>query len=258
MLRGYLDLLEDFAKFVLENGFEIIEIELGFSVVSANHMLPLAKQLRGIICPFRAVSCHLPLGEINISALNLAVRRGAIEETKRHIDLCTELGISRLVMHPGSFAAMPDRYLLLADQTKEIAEQSILEIYSYCEKKDMELSLENLGRNEPLFQEPDEFEPFVRKGMGMALDTVHAFASGVNPLDFITKFGRRITEVHLTDGVEGDPISACPVGTGMVDCLGVLQKLEEMEFDGRMILEVLSKEALVKSKTFLEEKGYLR
>jgi sugar phosphate isomerase/epimerase len=258
IVKGYISLLEDFARFTLGNHFEIIEIEFGFSLISAKRLYQSVDKLKEIIRPFHTVSCHLPIGEINISAINSLVRRNAIAETKRHIDLCVELGISKLVIHPGSFASMPDRYLLLEGPTREIARHSVFEIYRYCNKRDMELSIENLHCNEPFFQEPDEFEPFIRRGIGMTLDSVHAFSSGVDPLDFIRKFGKKVTEVHLTDGVRGDPISDCPVGSGMVDCLGILQALEEMEFDGMVILEVLSRESLIKSKTFLEGKGYLK
>jgi sugar phosphate isomerase/epimerase len=258
LLTGYLSLLDDFARFVHENGFDTVEIEFGFSIISAELLIPLLAELRAIIRPFRTVSCHLPLGEVNIAALHSTMRREAIVETKRHVDLCGELGISKLVMHPGCFGATPDRYALLEQQTRQIAERSVFEIASYCEKKHMELSIENLHHAEALFREPEEFEPFIRKGIGITLDTVHAFVSGVNPVDFITRFGRKIREVHLTDGIASDSYAHYPVGTGMVDCIAVLQKLEEIGYDGRIILEVSSQEALIQSKMFLKEKGYLK
>jgi sugar phosphate isomerase/epimerase len=257
LLRGYLGLLDDFARFVLENGFDAIEIEFGFSIIGAELLLPLASELRAIIRPFRTVSCHLPLGEVNIAALHSGMRREAIAETKRHIDLCGELAIRKLVMHPGCFGATPDRYSLLEKHTRQIAERSVFEIAGYARKKNRELSIENLHRSEALFRKPEEFEPFVRKGIGMTLDTVHAFVSGVNPLDFITRFGRKITEVHLTDGVESDSYAHYPLGIGMVDCTGILRKLQEIGYDGRIILEVSSRDALIQSKKFLQEKGYL-
>jgi len=258
LLRGYLSLLEDFAGFVLDNGFDAIEIEFGFSIISAELLIPLISELRAIIRPFRAVSCHLPLGEVNIAALHATMRREAIAETKRHIDLCGELGINKLVIHPGCFGATPDRYALLEQQTRQIAESSVFEIASYCKKHHMELSVENLHRGEALFREPQEFEPFVQKGIGITLDTVHAFVSGVNPVDFITRYGKKIREVHLTDGIASDSYAHYPVGAGMVDCIAVLQKLEEIGYDGRIILEVNSKEALIQSKKFLKNKGYLK
>jgi sugar phosphate isomerase/epimerase len=122
----------------------------------------------------------------------------------------------------------------------------------------MEISVENLHRNEALFCKPEEFEPFVSRGIGITLDTVHAFVSGVDPLEFITRFGRKIAEVHLTDGIESDSYTHYPLGTGMVDCIAVLQKLQEVGYKGRIILEVNSKDDLIQSKNFLQEKGYLK
>jgi sugar phosphate isomerase/epimerase len=258
LIKGYLSLLDDFAKFVLENGFDTIEIEFGFSIIGAELLVPLLDELKAIIRPFRAVSCHLPLGEVNIAALHSTMRREAIAETKRHIDLCGELGIGALVIHPGCFSATPDRYALLEKQTRQIAEQSVFEIADYTKKKNMELSVENLHCGEALFRKPGEFEPFFRKGIGLTLDTVHAFVSGVNPLDFITKYGKKITEVHLTDGIASDSYAHYPVGAGMVDCTAVLRKLDEIGYDGRVILEVNSKDALLQSKKFLQQKGYLK
>ena len=83
LLEGYLILLDDFAGFVLDNGFDTIEIEFGFSIISAELMLPLKEKLGAIIRPFRTVSCHLPLGEVNIAALHSTMRREAIAETER-------------------------------------------------------------------------------------------------------------------------------------------------------------------------------
>jgi sugar phosphate isomerase/epimerase len=255
LVSSYLVLLDDFAGFAVETGFSCVEIEFGFSAISARRLLPFAGQIRETIRQFDTVCCHLPLGEVNIAALNPEMRLTAIEETKRHIDLCAELGIRRLVMHPGSFAGMPDRYTLLADRTRRTANDSVFEIHDYCQEQDMELSLENLHCGEPVFRRPEEFEPFVRAGMGMVLDTLHAASSGVDPLDFIAVFGSRITEVHLTDGI-GDSLSDCAAGAGAVDCLGVLRRLEEIEFGGLLVLEVLSKEALLESKAFLQKHGY--
>ena len=159
-------------------------------------------------------------------------------------------------MHPGCFTAMPDMYLLMKKQVKEIAEKSILEIFDYCRVRGMELSIENLPRNEPFFQTPEEFEPFVEKGIGLVLDTVHAYVSNVEPTEFIRRFGARITEVHLTDGVKSDPISHYPLGAGEVDCLGILDELMRADFEGSIILEVGGKENVIRSKEFLEGKAH--
>ena len=254
----YVSLLSDFSEFAALQGFTWIEIELGFSLMGASELVPVIGDLKRSISRFKNVSCHLPLADINISALHPTVRRDSVEETKRCIDLCEEMGISRLVMHPGSFGAAPDRYRFLEAQARRIAETSVLEILDYCRTRGMELSIENLHCNEPLYNRPEEFDPFVERGTGLTLDTVHAFVSGVDPLDFIKRFGGGITEVHLTDGVTSDPVAHLPLGAGDVDCLSVLRELETIGFEGSIVIEVESKEALIESMEFLRQVGYLK
>jgi sugar phosphate isomerase/epimerase len=252
-----LRVLEDFTEFVIGNDFEIIEMGAP-SNVPAESLISVAGDIKKGVSQFRVVNYHLPFGEINIAAFHTGIRKVAVEETKGYIDLCEQIGVSKVTMHPGNFTAMPDGYLMMKEWARAIAENSILEIFHYCRSKNIELSLENLPGNNPLFQKPEEFEPFMEKGIGLVLDTVHAFVANVEPIDFIRKFGAGITSVHLTDGVKNDPISHYPLGTGEVDCLGILNELQKIQFNGEIILEVNSKEDLIKSKEFLEQKSYMQ
>ncbi len=252
-----LRVFEDFTEFVLGNDFEIIEIGTP-NFIPAEVLIPVAGDIKKGVSQFRVVSYHLPFGEINISALHAGIRKEAIEETKRHIDLCQLIGVSKVTMHPGNLLTMPDGYLLMEEWARAITESSILEIFHYCRSKNIELAIENLPRDNPLFQKPEEFEPFIEKGIGLVLDTVHAYVANVEPIDFIRKFGAGITSVHLTDGVRNNPISHYPLGAGEVDCVGILNELQKAHFDGEIILEVNNREDLIKSKSFLEEKSYLQ
>ena len=254
LAKACLELLEDFAEFAMKNDFEVIEMA-STALIPANLLMPLAVDIKRRVSQFRVVTYHLPFGEINISSPHPGIRKEAIEETKKHIHLCEKIGVGRVVMHPGSFAGMPDMPLSIKKQAREIAEKSILEIFDHCRVRGMELSIENLPRNERLFQTPEEFEPIVEKGIGLVLDTVHAYVSNVEPTEFIKRFGARISEVHLTDGVKDDPISHYPLGAGEVDCLGVLAELRKADFEGVIILEVGSKENVIRSKEFLEGKA---
>lgn len=252
LAEACLSMLDGFIEFALETGFRIIETGSA-SLIAADLLFPMAADIKRKISQFEAVIYHLPSGEINIAALHPGIRREAVHETKKHILLCQEIGIDKVVMHPGCFLTMPNIYLLMERETREAAKQSILEIFEYCRAMNMELSIENLPRNEPFFQRPVEFEPFIEKGIGIVLDTVHALTSNVEPLEFITKFGNRIKEVHLTDGFKDEPISHYPVGTGEVNCLAVLKRLEEINYEGRIILEVDSKKDVLDSLAYLKE-----
>jgi len=74
---------------------------------------------------------------------------------------------------------------------------------------------------------PEEFKILVEKGIGMVLDTVHAMRSRVNPLDFIKHFRKKITEIHLTDGVEGT-FAHSTIGSGKVNCLEVIKEYKKL------------------------------
>ena len=252
----YLCALRDFAGFARDNAFHAIEMSM-ISPIHAGVLSEVEKQIGAAIGGFNTVTCHLPTGEINISALHRALRREAIEETKRSIDFCHRLGIGQVVMHPGCFAAMPDMYALVRDRTRAIAQESILEIHDHCREMGIALSVENLHRDEPLFQKPDEFESIVDRGVGVALDTVHAFESGVDPIDFVKTYGSSVTEVHLTDGIKSDAVKHYPIGKGEVDCAAVLDELGRTGFEGPIVVEVDSKEDLVQSMAFLRDRGYL-
>jgi sugar phosphate isomerase/epimerase len=255
LAKAYVRVLEDFTEFAIKNDFDVIEMGT-IALIPAESLIPMAADISSRISQFRVVTYHLPSGEINISALHPGIRKEAIEETKKYIDLCQKIGINKVIMHPGCFTAMPDIYLLMKKQAKEIAEKSILEMFNYCRVRDIELSIENLPSNEPLFQTPEEFEPFVDKGIGLVLDTVHAYVSNVEPTEFIRRFGARITEVHLTDGVKRDPVSHYPLGAGEVDCLGILDELRKADFGGPIILEVGGEENVIRSREFLERRAH--
>lgn len=247
-----LAILDDFTQFALENGFTMIEVGSA-SLIAADSLFPIAEDIKKKISKFQVVTYHLPSGEVNIAALHEGIRREAIQETKKHILFCQQIGIHKVVMHPGCFAAMPKIYFLRQKETREIAEQSILEIFDYCKARNTELSIENLPHNEPFFQTPEEFKPFIDKGIGMVLDSVHAVTSNIEPLEFVMKFRNRITEVHLTDGYREDPVSHHPIGMGEVNCLELLNMLEEIGYKGRIVLEVDSKKDFFKSLEYLRE-----
>ena len=45
-------------------------------------------------------------------------------------------------MHPGYYTSMPDICVLLEREIKNIAQDSIFDIFKYCKNKNIELSIE--------------------------------------------------------------------------------------------------------------------
>ena len=251
--RMALSIVDDLGKLASKNSFKLIELQT-MPPFDAEILWEIKDDLKRIISPFD-VTYHLPGGEINIAAINPRVREASINEIKSLIDLAAELEIKKILMHPGSYTAMPEAYRRMERMIKQLAQKSIYEIFDYAKDRGISLSLENL--EEIFFCSPEEFKPFVKRGIGLVLDTAHAMKSDVDPLAFVKKFERRISEVHLVDGKKGDVIHRYPFGSGEVNCLKVLDKLIEINYPGKVIFEEISEENLTKSLGYLKDNGYL-
>lgn len=250
----WLKIIEDFVRFSRGRGFEIIEL-VSTPLITGDLLLQHSKEIKKIISDFEEVTYHFPSGEINMSALLPEIRKAVLGEVKKHITFCSALGIKKAVIHPGSYASMPDEYDLLGKLVTPIVVENLLEVNKYALEKSITLSLENLHRQEPLFQRPKELALIIEKtGLELCLDTAHSFVCRIDPLDFIDKFFYQIGEVHLAGGDWRHPLSHYPVN---LNCIKVLDALVDMDFQGPVIIEVGSEEDVDKSITFLKRKGYL-
>ena len=133
------------------------------------------------------------------------------------------------------------------------AGRSLTEVCKLLDPRD--LCVENL--ESPSF---DIALPLVEQhGASICLDVGHlAYGFGRedgdgDAFDFLARHGDRIREVHLHDFVNesvGGRIHTrdhLPLGRGQMDTVAFLRKLEEMGFDGPVILEVDSKPDLEES-----------
>jgi inosose dehydratase len=88
-------------------------------------------------------------------------------------------------------------------------------------------------------------------------DTAHLMAGGGNPAELIRKYGKRVRHVHLKD-FTASPFAFLPLGKGDLDFQEVFAALEEIAYDGWLIVELDSyagdpKEAADISMKFLKQ-----
>lgn len=252
--KTYLRLLDYFLNFALKNEIKIIEIG-SFPPFDAGVLEKIKSETKRRIEKFKTIY-HLPSWEINICAINSGVRKASLQETKKLIKFAKDIGIKRLSLHPGCYTAMPDIYALMTQQVKSIAKETILDIFEKCRNNGLELAIENLPFNEPFFQKPEEFEPFIERGIGMLIDTAHAVTSGVDPIDFVKKFQKKISEVHLVDGFKGKKDIHYALGMGELDYLSFLKELAKIKYKGPIILELKSEKDFFKTLNILKKTKY--
>jgi sugar phosphate isomerase/epimerase len=206
---------------------------------------------------------HLPFLWLDPSSLNEPVRQASVGCLHRAVKLTRPLEVTTYVLHLWGFTTIQIAGLLTDPAQRGAilggvmarAGRSLAEVCELLDPRD--LCVENLEA--PPFDVP---LPLVeQQGASICLDVGHlAYESG-DPFNFLARHGDRVREVHLHDFVsvfEGGRTQTrdhLPLGQGQMDYLAFLQTLEEMGFEGAVILEVNSKadmeESLERVKVFL-------
>lgn len=109
-----------------------------------------------------------------------------------------------------------------------------------------------------IVESPDELERLMAQTrIGFCPDTAHLAAGGGDPAELIRRYPDRVRHVHLKD-VRLDPFAFLPLGQGVIDFADVRAALDEIGYDGWLIVELDSYdgepgEAAQISKAYLDQ-----
>lgn len=206
---------------------------------------------------------HLPFLWLDPSSLNEPVRQASVGCLRRAVELIRSVEVTIHVLHLWGFTTIQIA-VLLADPAQRqtvlggVMAQAGRSLAEVCEVLDpRDLCVENMEA--PPF---DVALPLVeQQGTSICLDVGHLAYEGGDALDFLARYGDRVREVHLHDFVStsaGGRVQTrdhLPLGRGQMETVAFLHRLEEMGFEGAVILEVNSKadleESLERVRAFL-------
>ena len=255
----------------LVEGYGLSAVELGLDmaivyphIFDAGFYVAVAdlQQELGFTC-----TVHLPFLWLDASSLNEPVRQASVDCLRRAVELTRPVEVATYVLHLWGSATIEIATILADSPRREAvfvglmiqAGRSLAEMCELLDPRD--LCVENLEA--PSF---DIALPLVeRYGVGICLDVGHlAYGygrGGGDALDFLARHGDLIREVHLHDfvnesaGRHTHTRDHLPLGRGQMDTIAFLRKLDEMGFDGLVILEVNSRpdleESLEQVRSFL-------
>jgi sugar phosphate isomerase/epimerase len=209
--------------------------DLGFYTAVAD-----LQQELGFTC-----TIHLPFLWLDPSSLNEPVRQASVGCLRRAIELAQPVEVATYVLHLWGFTTIQIA-VLLADPAQRgailggVTAQAGRSLAEVCRALDpRDLCVENL--------EALPFEmalPLVEHhGVSICLDVGHQAYEGGDPVAFLAQHGERVREVHLHDfarvsaGGRAQTRDHLPLGRGEMDYLAFLRRLEEMGFEGAVILE---------------------
>jgi sugar phosphate isomerase/epimerase len=243
----------------LVEGYGLSTVELGMdmgvvysTVFDAGFYAAVAdlQQELGFVC-----TAHLPFMWIDAASLNEPVRQASVDCLRQAIELTRPVEVTTYVLHLWGNTVIEIDAVLANSPTRPAvfvglmaqAGRSLAEVCELVEPRD--LCVENLEA--PSF---DVALPLIEQyEVSICLDVGHlAYGLGRedgdgDAFDFLARHGDRIREVHLHDfvnesaGGRTHTRDHLALGRGQMDAAAFLRKLDEIGFDGPVILEVNSK-----------------
>lgn len=201
--------------------------------------------------PFRHISAHMPFQDVQLLVRDAQARRTAIERVKQAMDGLAFLGGEMAVVHAG----WPEQGVTYREIWRPMLD-TFRELGDHAAERDMRIGLETM--------QPASVEEYARlvfeidhPAVGATIDTGHirgATDIGLPPERRDSPEGRqrfndvlarvfdevaeKVLHVHLSDVSGTDWRDHRALGTGIVDFPRVFGKLDEIGYEGLLVLEL--------------------
>lgn len=164
------------------------------------------------------------------------VRRAAVDELARCLDVFGQIGVQWMNVHPDRYAPMHDRAFFVSGDV-----ESLRSLSERGKSAGVGVMIENL---------PGDFNTAEQIGqildalpqVGLHLDIGHAnlMVPDNTTEALLARFGRRLRHVHLHDNKGGSADLHLPLGAGTVDVRRHVRALKRAGYDGTITLEVFA------------------
>ena len=193
----------------------------------------------------RAALNDLNLGIVGHTAFYLpfantfeSIRRAAVEETKRCLDLFAKLGAKWMNLHPDRHAPFHPRHFVIEQNLK-----SIRELLPAARDCGVGLMIENVpGEFNSRTQLGEMLDPVPELGLHLDIGHCNLQVASNTATEIITSYGSRIKHVHIHDNKGGYADLHLPLGTGTLDFINPLKALQAWDYNATVTLEVFSED----------------
>jgi len=165
-----------------------------------------------------------------------SIRRAAVDELRRCLDLFAEVGAEWMNLHPDRHAPMHDRAFYIGRNL-----QSLAELQEHGQKVGVGLMIENLpGDFNSAAQLGELLGPMPKLGLHLDIGHANLMVPWNTTEEILAEWGSRLRHVHLHDNKGGNADLHLPLGAGNLDVRWALRQLITCGFDGTITLEVFT------------------
>lgn len=225
-----------------ELGFDYEELTMDPPEATPLKILAQKRQILELLNQYKmGILGHLPTF-LWTSDLYESLRRVSLQENFEALEAAAELGIEKVVLHPGYITGL-GKFVL--DRAKGYGMDSIEAILKKAVSLNITLCIENMFPQAHFLVQPYEFQSFFESfpEIRLTLDIGHAnLGGGKNKSsEFIQRYGYRIGHVHANDNF-GKEDSHLPIGAGIIDFETIIKELKTAQYDETITLEVFSRD----------------
>ena len=225
-----------------EMGFDYVELTMDPPEATPQKILAQKKPIQDLLHRYgMGIIGHLPTF-VWTSDLYESLRKVSIQETLDALEAGVELGIEKVVLHPGYISGL-GKFIL--DKAKGYGMGSIETILNKATSLGITLCIENMFPQAHFLSKPHEFQEVFESfpDLRLALDIGHAnLGGGKNKSsEFIHQYGYRISHIHANDNF-GREDNHLPIGAGIIDFERIVKALKETSYDETMTIEVFSRD----------------
>ena len=164
------------------------------------------------------------------------VRRGAVSELRRCLEVFAEVGARWMNLHPDRYAPMHDRAFYIQ---RDI--ESLCELLEVSRQAGVGLMIENLPQDfNTVAQLADLLEPLPELGLHLDIGHANLHVEQNTTESIVAAYGSRIRHVHLHDNKGGHADLHLPLGAGTMDVSRQVNALKASGYDGTITLEVFT------------------
>ncbi len=200
-----------------ELGFDYVELTMDPPEAAPQKVLAQKKSILNLLNRYKmGITGHLPTF-VWTSDLYDSLRKASLQENFEALEASAELGIEKLVLHPGYITGMGK---FVIDKAKRYGLESIEAILKKANSLGMTLCIENMFPQANFLTQPHEFQEVfeIFPEIRLALDIGHANLGGDRnrAIEFIQRYGYRIGHIHANDNF-GKEDNHLPIGAGIID-----------------------------------------
>jgi sugar phosphate isomerase/epimerase len=200
----------------------------------------LAKRLRKILDRhgLSLLALDLASSDINLASPSADVVDFAVDAYARTIDRAAELGAKWICVASGRRHALLEK---TNDRLMETFRPAFARIHAKAQQRGIDIILENHPQG--LLADAATIARFLDEGgyssIQVVYDVANAFAIGEDPVAGFETLWSRLGIVHLSDSPQGQ-WRHDPIGTGAIDFSAIAAFLGAKNFNGAIVLEILS------------------